>query len=1111
MNQFWSMFATWGVSTALLWLFRDKKSRNSSNTQEAEKNRNTNTSSIDSPIPVVIGRAMIKSPLVSYYGDFEAVPYTEEYGMHTKFDWRSLIPQILLAIIATIAIPSTVVTNTGGGTVTDDGPKRTAIVYAVVSVLLQLLTALFSRHMGRTTIQKGFKYYLGWQNIICWTGENVGIKSIYMNVYDSNIKDSLYQGVWNASNGGAAYKKENQSGIITRIDKPDLFGGVDEGGGFVGDIHVYLGTQSQPKDPWMVSQMSQDSISADLRGLTPRYPMYVTCVIPKAYIGKQSTIPEMWFEIVNYPNTLREKYPQILTDNYNKSVEKYTEIINKLEAIPDDKILWAQEEALRQARKKLNEITSHGVPRLDPIGEDCNPAEAIFEILTNDYWGGSANVDVIDIESLIELGITCEYEELGVSLNYATLGTVSDPILKILEHINGVMFDNPKTGKLSFKLLRNDFDETKIKKFDESNCINMVFSRVDWHETSSSVSASFVDAAHFYDTGQVYVSDLANIEITHNQHQVDVDATYFTTARNAKIMAQNKLFTSAYPLATVEFECNRYAYDLTLGEAIKISWAEYGIKETIFRVTAIDYGSLSDGTIKISAIEDVFSFDKTEYMISNGLAYVEPVYKPMKVERYAYIEMPYELSASLDTFVSVVAVQPSAHTTVWNIWYLYGGKYQITSHSNKWGMGARTVYEILEEYEYDENATIEIKPIGYNSKNDIDYKMRFIAQNPSVYNNKSALNLIQIDNEIISYDSIDIQINGNYLLKGIIRGVYDTVPALHTTEAIVYFLDEKKNIYGTLKPVAEEGTIADYSSSITSETKDEKQEFNINEVHRRQTVRRSESPSIMSYLKYGMDLGEYTILAHNTNYNLSGNIKYTFNYRNKFYDPSIFKQSEQPKIELASSLYNYLKMISGGHQWEIQYKATDDDNKPITEMLYTWEEYCKEMTINLSLINTLSVEIGTYNSENSLHSYESYNKSITYTMPRMAGIFASKTELDDYLKENTDNMGVRIESDFYDKYNYQVNECTLFFIGTECDKDDEGAVHNFDNKYYLLKDAYQLVNIEDKGGSKYGAHIVKIEPKDYYTMQSKYVPQSTTPNMAYQLNGDVWKEYKILR
>ena len=227
-NAFWG----WGVSTLLLWLLNRNNNSDSDGDQEASKYTASNVNQIGSAIPVVLGRAMIKNPLVSYYGDFRADIYTEEYGMHTGIDWISVIPLIVFGIIAICSTPDKVVvdvsvpviSSTGGtaqgvaqGVTVDSGAKRAAILNVIVSVLLWLLTQLFAMHMGKTTIQKGFKYYLGWQHILCWTGDNCGIKKIWMNVYDSNVKDSTETGVWDNSNN-IAWKSSNPNGIIAHLE-----------------------------------------------------------------------------------------------------------------------------------------------------------------------------------------------------------------------------------------------------------------------------------------------------------------------------------------------------------------------------------------------------------------------------------------------------------------------------------------------------------------------------------------------------------------------------------------------------------------------------------------------------------------------------------------------------------------------------------------------------------------------------------------------------------------------------------------------------------------------------------------------------------------------------
>ena len=295
-NTYFRSFVGWGVSTLLLWLINRHNNTGASNgaTQEPSKYTNDNTNSIGSSIPVVIGRAMIKSPLISYYGDFDYRPYTEEYGMHSKLNARAILLPLIIGILLTVITPDLVVTPTGPGHTVTAGDKRRAIVMLIMNTLITILMWIFNKHMGRTTIQKGFKYYLGWQNIICWTGPNIGIKSIWMNVYDDKVEESTEQGVWD-NEKHIAYKFDNPQGIVAHVDNENMFGGVDEGGGFVGDIKVHFGTHSQGEDGWMKEQMTKStSMPDELKGKTPVYPMYLSAVIPKSYIGKQSTIPEMW-------------------------------------------------------------------------------------------------------------------------------------------------------------------------------------------------------------------------------------------------------------------------------------------------------------------------------------------------------------------------------------------------------------------------------------------------------------------------------------------------------------------------------------------------------------------------------------------------------------------------------------------------------------------------------------------------------------------------------------------------------------------------------------------------------------------------------------------------
>lgn len=1249
-----SSFLGWGVTTLLLWLLRRKQS-GSDSVMSPDKLREDNTNQIGSPIPVVLGRAVIKDPLVSYYGDFTYKIYTEEYGLFSRFPWESIIPQILFAIISIVGqeakvktevtgtahtAGASVTTSEGGGQVTTNsavdgkgigttvgsGAQNVKIVATVVSVLLTIFTWLLTRHMGRVTIQKGFKYYLGWQHIICWTGDNIGLKRIWMNVYDSEAEESTQSGVWDNDNH-VAWKYENPNGIVAHIDDEDMFGGVDQGGGFVGDIRVYLGTREQPTDSWMVSEMSKsENIEDVLKGLTPKYSTFMTCVVPQAYIGKQVTIPSMWFEVVNYPNRLyklhrydlysmyisrvnnyyvevntfilkqdanvvsymqgylnslsnsvgefssylnifsslaytidnsnsaseiarlnnlkvknREEYDYMVikhkseladakgkldkltaeasvsisnaqanlddvtnlenikvqsasdaldeaiasgdaeaikiaqgrydtavlqannsislaTENLNYTKQYYADLIlaandnidslnasyntlfnqldseyksyeDAIQAIEDDTANWKDKydnawngvlSSLERLRQDLNALIqhypekegqtfkdltnpfvallNHGIWHLGRLGNDINPAEAIYEILRNEYWGCAYDDSRIDIYSLLYLGVICEEEGIGISCLLNSTNTSGSVIEKILAHINGICYDDPRTGKLSFRLIRADYNVDELSTYDTSNCESLTFTRLDWGETTSNVSAKFIDADSKYDESSLIVYDSSNYRITHKVSEVNIDATYFTTPANARSYAQTSLLSLAYPLSTVSFVCNRSAYKLRLGEPIVITWLPYGISQKVYRVTDIDYGSLLSGKISVTAVEDVFGFELTNYTFGEDIGWTEPDDNPEIVSRYLFVECPYEITRSLDTFIYSFSVRPNYKTIYWDVWRFIGSKYTRVTKSSEFSMVAKLVYGVGEHYGVTE--TVEISALGADGASLIDNKISRIKAYPNVYNNMSTQNLIFIDDEIVSYNSIELLPNGHYLLRDVVRGVFDTIPAQHTSESVIYFMDRFQSVSGSI-PVCAEGEVSDEQLEITTESATQSMDFDLDRVVSVTTSRRSECPSLMANLQLCSDYGYNLVYEYNfpATQVFSHDILFKFYSRNKFTTSAIMLHTDSSNIPLSSSIYNVVEVECNRVLFNLSYPATMSDDMPETSMRLKWADFCRGMGSRLALSNNVKLNIKTYDKHKDLYSYFAYNKALHYVVPTLVGIVdESKMSIVDYAK-----------------------------------------------------------------------------------------------------------------
>lgn len=1069
-KSMWSSFIGWGISTLLLWLLmRNSSSDDSSSTQDPSDFTGGNANQIGSAIPVVIGRAMVKNPLVSYYGDFSYRAYTEEYGMHTEFPWWSIIPTIVLGILALASQPDKVVGTVQAGpysgTITeahtvDSGSKRAAILQIIVTVLLEILLWLFTRHMGKTTIQKGFKYYLGWQHIICWTGDNIGLKKIWMNVYDSEVKESTQQGVW-GSDPDVAWKKDNPTGLVARIDNEDMFGGVDEGGGFVGDIYVYLGTNAQPLDSWMVNQMaSSPNIPANLKGLTPRYPMFLTCVVHTAYIGKQATIPEMWFEVVNYPSRLADLRGRSKND-------------------------WSR------------------------LKDDANPAEVIYEILKNPDWGCNYEDDRIDIDSLMKLGDICAEEGLGISCHINAVDKVSSYLNKILNHINGTCYDDPTTGKLTFLLIRADYDVTKIKRFDMTNCSNMEFNRLDWSETSSTVVASFTfaDEGAKYDTGTVSVSDLANIKITHTINEINADATYFTTKDNARSFAQAQLLSAAYPLATINFESSRYAYDLTLGEPILVSWEPYGISRQVFRITDIDYGTLTDGKISVTAVEDVFGFEKTEYGELGTIGWEDVVIEPSPIVVYTYFEYPYEMLRSLDTYVYAYASRPDEDTVKWYVYRYINGNYAPSISATIWSMVGRLYYLMEESYEDDVVGFIVV-PVGYDSFNTFSDRVTLVQSNPTAYNNLSGQNLILVDKEIMSYDTIESLNNGTFRLKGVIRGVFDTLPKEHYANSYVFFLNFGLSVTQSAY-VCPAGSIANEQYELLSESMSVMQKFDITKVDSYTTVRRSESPSIMADMTFGGDRGTETDYQHNypTTALFAGDINFKFKSRNKFNTFSILHQQDNSVLP-EDGVVNAISITSDTNNTkEYVYDSQDTLGNLVEDFKFKWVDFCRQLGNRLQEINEVNFELYTKNITNGLNSYDKYKRFINYRTPILLGIVSTSTAVVTYATSLITSDFLTIPASPYNAstvvhYTY----CPIIFVGSLSYNSSD--VLNIDgNRYNISSNECYRVDGKDSNGN---AIIRKIDIDEDFVFTSVFTNDSSM-SKSYKYRGSSigWLEFTL--
>lgn len=1025
----------WGLSTLGLWLLNKRSnSTNELSAGQAQALRVTaNDTKIGSPIPAVMGTCLLKSPIIAYFGDFHSKIYTEEYSAHAKFNAWPLVFELILSYIArpfTGHITVAIGTQSGGGMVTGgQGGKATSVITKVKGTVKEdfagpLLQALFiwllnwlinRRHL-KTTIQKGFKYYLGYQLILCWSGENLQIKQIYMRE----------KSCWN---GTISKQTQNGTPALIKISNYNLFGGPDEQGGFDGTLRIYTGGANQGADSWMAEQMNKGSVQSGLRGLTPAYRPFVSIVVPTAYIGKEASIPITWVEVSNIPSRLG----------------------------------------------------------LGAIGEDANPAEVLFELHVNNDWGLGESEDLLDKDSLVAMGKTLEQEGIGISVKLDTKIAAKDLIHNILTHINAIKYIDTSTGKLAFKLVRDDYNPDDCFVLDVSNCSNVQFTRSDWHETVGRINVSFTDRGAKYEEASIPAVDPANMEINRTMTEKSYRFTYFTSSKAAYWAAKRELTEQAYPLATVEITANRTAYGVRIGDVIRLNWRPYGIKNMLMRVTKVDLGDLERGIITINAMEDIWGLNKTDFSYSNSTDWGNELYYPTGVQAYRFMEMPWEITSSLDTYVSAMAARPDEKTETWTVWREpYGGQFSTTTTKDKWTAAGRLVYDIDEFSSVEDIDGIEVADI---------YGIEDMATSDTVDMSKarSGGQLIVIDDEIMAYSKLLLLPNGHWYIKGIIRGTYDTVPAPHYGQANVFFLqsDRLANVT-TGGAVCMRGKKTSESYNITTAIGTQHEKFDIMKVRQLSTTQRAEAPTVPGRIR--MSDYNYSNAYHSDN--VTGDLSVSFIPRNKFLSIGCVSQDDTvgyfTKLPFTPAEgTDYLMRVT------VAGKVIEKTIKK-SPFVYSYEERCKDFA---NMNDATMIEI--FARKENLLSYQPQHRTFSWTVATLIACDTSpkkaQTQISTWLGQ--DRITVP-QNDYSAEYQVRYADMPIVVLGRPCDSGEQGALLTHDGKYIkptgdiLIVKKDKLTPYTMKAGYLFASYFIATATggKHYYQWDGKQLNERSAIN-----------------
>ena len=439
------------------------------------------------------------------------------------------------------------------------------------------------------------------------------------------------------------------------------------------------------------------------------------------------------------------------------------------------------------------------------VGDDANPAEVLYALLTEQWAGLGLPTSAVDTVSFSAAAQALETEGMGISLYLTERSKMGEFILDILSQIEGVLYQEPTDGKFRLKLLRDDYDPQTIPVFNASNIVELDnYAVSSWRGGIDEVRVNYTDRGQGYIKQTVFAQDGAAIANGDGSiKSKTISHLGVTTPALADKVAARELRTLNLPLAKARFLVNRDAADLRPGDPFVFQWDSLSI---VMRAQTIDLGTLADGRIMVECLQDLFAFGQTIFRQPDDVPAPTPT--PPSIEFLDVFEMPLWLSRRVNAgsvallpHLTHLASKPGSSVRQYLAENSEDGGATYTGDTLQCNFVGTATLETA--YGYDTEPYDTVKRIRLQNLTDVTALRTALESDIRAF----GANLVMIVSEdrtieeIVAFETFDDLGSGVYRLNGVWRGLLDTVPQDHAVGARLWFFEIFDLDQSTLVPI----------------------------------------------------------------------------------------------------------------------------------------------------------------------------------------------------------------------------------------------------------------------------------------------------------------------
>lgn len=458
------------------------------------------------------------------------------------------------------------------------------------------------------------------------------------------------------------------------INAPNLFGGDTKEGGLVGYLDIMMGAANQQPNDYL--QFAQGVQQPAYRGIcTVVYRQGEVCALnpylkPWQFQVWRSTAG--WTTPTWYPETanvvLMVEADVYDDSNYTTNKTGVSDNPNNINFNPNN-----------PTSSKFNYAQASAV--------NCqNGAHIIYECLTNGTWGLGYPIADVDDASFRKAALQLYNEGFGLCITWTQQDQIDKFVQSICDHIGACFVVNPQTGLYQLKLIRSDYVTANLLVLDTTNVKSLDFTRATPLNMVNEVQVSYVNANSGKNHKTPPAQNSANIANAGGIISQAKDYPGIPCGALALRVAMRDLATQGTPLSQLKLKVSRSAaVTLTPGDVFLLNWTPLALVGIVYRVGEMNYGKLDDGTITITAVEDVFGLPDSSYaqvQQSQWLAY-DPTPQPVSqrlLQEVSYRDIAKALGSTAiqqlpggTTFGTVFARKPGAISINYNLWTTIAG------------------------------------------------------------------------------------------------------------------------------------------------------------------------------------------------------------------------------------------------------------------------------------------------------------------------------------------------------------------------------------------------------------------------------------------------------